>query len=55
VLWCCGCCAVVLCCATVVAMVLCCGAGRLGFLVDQFCTRMTVLYHPLGSDGLTPL
>jgi hypothetical protein len=22
------------------------GAGRLGFLVDQFCTHSTVLYHP---------
>jgi hypothetical protein len=36
-----------------VVLVLC--AGRLGFLVDQFCTHSTVLYHPLGSDGLTPL
>jgi hypothetical protein len=32
-----------------------CGAGRLGFLVNQFCIHLTILYHPLGSDGLTPL
>jgi hypothetical protein len=30
-------------------------AGRLGFLVDQFHTHRTVLYHPLVSVGLTPL
>jgi hypothetical protein len=50
--WCCGAVVAVLWCC---AVVLCCGAGRLGFLVDQFYTHSTVLYHPLGSDGLTPL
>jgi hypothetical protein len=47
--WCCGAG------AGAVVLVLCAGVGRLGFLVDQFCTHSSVLYHPLGSDGLTPL
>ena len=47
VMWCCG--AVVL-----VLWCWCCGAGRLGFLVDQFYTHSTVLYLPLSSGVLTP-
>jgi hypothetical protein len=42
VLWCCG----YWCCGA--------GAGRLGFLVDQFYTHRTVLYLLMGSGVLTP-
>jgi hypothetical protein len=31
----------------------CCGAGRLGFLVDQFYTQNCFISLPV-SDGLTP-
>jgi hypothetical protein len=43
------------CCGAGAMVCWCWCAGRLGFLVDQFCTYSTILYYPLGSEGLTPL